>query len=297
MLTRPFKVIGDAFVNIFRNKLTTLFTVVSVTSSLAILGLLFVIILNINILTLSASEQFDTITAFFDENLKAQDIQKIVYDIEDMTGVDRTEYLDKEKALENLKDSWGENAYLLEDLEDNPLPRSLIIHLKDISYTKMISERIEKIKGIESVRSYQKVVKDMMTITSWVRSAGSVLIFILIGISTILIHNVIRLAIQSRDSEIKIMKYLGASNWYIRWPFVVEGILIGLIGAGLSFALIYYSYEALYESLQKDFFLLISQHVVRPEFIMRDIGFLFVVIGTGVGALGSIISTRRSLNV
>lgn len=293
---RPFRILGDAFVNMWRNKATTTFAVLSVTASLVILGIVFAIVLNINAVAVSAKTQFDTITVFIKDDQKEADLRDMVDVLEKQQGVKEVRYESREEALRNLKTRWKEQAYLLEGLETNPLPRSLIITLSDIRYALPFSEEVSKMKGVEEVRSYQTIVDQLLTITDAVKNSGSVIIFILIGVSIILIHNAIRMAVASRSKEISIMKFIGATDWYIRWPFFVEGILIGLIGAGVAYLIIIFSYNYVFELAQSQFFVMLSANFVSPANIQSDISFLFFVIGACVGALGALISTRRPLN-
>lgn len=294
---RPLKGIGQALVNMWRNKLVSFLAIVSVTASLTILGLVFSLVLNINSIASSAKDQFDTVTVFLKDGLPTKQVQSMIYEMEETPGVLRVSYESKEEALRNLKFQWKENAYLLEGLEVNPLPTSLIVTIKDLHRSDEIVAKAESLPGVEEVRSYQEVIDQLLSITNGLRKSGSVIIFILIGVSTVLIHNAIRMAVNSRENEIRIMKYIGATNWYIRWPFIIEGVLFGLIGAGVSAVIMYFGYSYVFEAIQSKFFVILSAYIVRPELVMSDVIFLFLVIGACIGALGSLISTRKPLNV
>ncbi len=293
---RPIKSIGEAFVNMWRNRATTFFALISVTASLLILGLMFTLIININSVAMSTKDQFDTIVAYVEETPTDQDISKLVSQILTVEGVRDIRYESKEEAMRNLKKRWGEQAYLLDGFEENPLPRSIIIYLSDIAYSERVAKAVSAYGGIEEVRSYQDIVNQLMLITSAIRRTGSVIIFILIGVSIILINNAISMAVASRSKEISIMKFVGATDWYIRWPFFMEGMLIGLIGAGLAYVVVYYLYSYVFNLVQERFFVIFSVYFVNPEFMKDDIIYLFVVIGVSVGALGSLLSTRKPLN-
>jgi cell division transport system permease protein len=129
------------------------------------------------------------------------------------------------------------------------------------------------------------------------RKAGMIIMFVLIAISTFIIHNTIKLAVNARRREINIMKYVGATNWFIRWPFLTEGTLLGMMGAGVSTLVMKFLYTYVYDLLNSDFYALISAYVVKPEVLIGDLIFLFFIIGAGIGALGSIWSMRKYLNV
>lgn len=288
--------ISEAFVNMWRNKATTFFALISVTASLVVLGIMFAIILNINSVAMSAKERFDTIVAFLEDDASDSEITTLVADIMMTPGVLDIKYESKDEAMQKLKERWGEGAYLLEGIEGNPLPRSVIVQLRSLDYAESVTQAVSQMEHVEEVKSYQHVVNQLLLITSSIRKSGTFIIFVLIGVSIILINNAISMAVASRSKEISIMKYVGATDWYIRWPFFVEGILVGLMGAGLSYLIIYYAYKYVYELAQEKFFALIAVHLVLPERLESDIGYLFVVIGVCVGALGSLISTRKPLN-
>lgn len=293
---RIFKIFGEAIVNMWRNKATTFFALISVSATLIILGLVFAVVLNINSVAMSVKDQFDTIIAYVDESVGDADISKIVAEIHKIKGVKDIVYESKDEALLNLKERWGSKAYLLEGLEENPLPRSLIVSLTDIAYSEPVVKEVTKLQGIEEVRSYQAIVNQLLMITEAIRRTGSIFIFILIGVSIILINNAISMAVASRAKEISIMKFVGATDWFIRWPFFIEGMLIGLLGAGVSFLIVYYTYSYIFELVQEKFFVIVSTHLVLPDVIQGDIMYLFTVIGVSIGALGSLLSTRKPLN-
>ncbi len=292
---RPFKIIRSAFVNMWRNKGTTFFAIASVSASLIILGIVFALILNINAVAMAARGQFDSVVAFIAEDQKEQDISDMVNEILKIDYVKDIKYETKAEAMDNLKERWGEKAYLLEGFDENPLPRSLVVYVKDIAYSDYVKKSLEAYKGIEDVRSHDDVVAKLIAITKAIKKAASVLIFILIGVSVILINNAISMAVASRAKEISIMKFIGAKDWYIRWPFFLEGILIGLFGAAISYFVVKYGYGYLYNLSHEKFFAIVSSHLVSKEEIMSDILYLFVVIGASVGALGAMFSTRKPL--
>jgi len=283
--------------NLWRNRLMSVASISSVAATLMILGIIFALIININAMAQSAKDQFDSIQAYLLDTLTADEISALLESVEAIDGVQSVTYESKNDALERMKESWKDNAYLLEGLEANPLPSSLIIYLEDIYYSSSVLEQIEALSGIEEVKSYQDIVEQLLSITEAIRKTGIVVIFVLIAISTFIIHNTIKLTVNSRYREINIMKYVGATNWFIRWPFLTEGTLLGLIGAGISAAFMKFAYDYVFNLMHSDFYVLVSAYVVPPETLMKDVIFLFVVIGAGIGALGSIWSMRKYLNV
>lgn len=269
----------------------------SVSATLMILGIIFALIININAVAQSAKDQFDSIQAYLQDDLSAEEIANMMADVEQLKGVNAVEYESKSDALENMKASWKDNAYLLEGLEANPLPSSMIVYLEDIYYSADVVKALRNLKGVEEVKSYQDIVEQLLSITEAIRKTGIIVIFVLIAISTFIIHNTIKLTVNSRHREINIMKYVGATNWFIRWPFLAEGTILGLIGAGIATAFMKFTYDYVFGLMHSDFYVLIAAYVVPPQSLMNDIVFLFVVIGAGIGALGSIWSMRKYLNV
>lgn len=297
MTIKPIFTLKEALKSLWRNRLMSIASISSVSATLMILGIIFAIIININAMAQSAKDQFDSIQAYLVDDLSSEEITQIKEKIESVNGVLSVSYESKSDALERMKESWKDNAYLLEGLESNPLPSSLIIYLKDIYYSGEVLTEIKDLNGIEEIKSYQDIVEQLLSITEAVRKTGIIVIFVLIAISTFIIHNTIKLTVTSRHREINIMKYVGATNWFIRWPFLTEGTMLGLIGAGISAGLMKIGYDYVFKLMHSDFYVLVSAYVIPPDSIMKDVLFLFLIIGAGIGALGSIWSMRKYLNV
>lgn len=297
MTIKPIFTLKQALKNLWRNRLMSIASISSVSATLMILGIIFALIININAMAQSAKDQFDSIQAYLYDDLSTEEINEIMSKVERINGVQSVVYESKNDALSKMKESWKDNAYLLEGLEANPLPSSLIIYLDDIYFSAGVLQGLKGVQGIEEVKSYQDIVEQLLSITEAIRRAGIVVIFVLIAISTFIIHNTIKLTVNSRYREINIMKYVGATNWFIRWPFLTEGTLLGLVGAAISAGLMKLGYDYVFELMHSDFYVLVAAYVIPPEALMKDVVFLFVVIGAGIGALGSIWSMRKYLNV
>jgi cell division transport system permease protein len=269
----------------------------SVAATLLILGIIFILIVNINSLAQGAKEQFDTIQVYLQEGLEPARIETIGQEIYNLEGVQEVVYETKEEAMENMKDQWQENGYLLEGLESNPLPDSFIITLSDIGFANYVVRNIQKQEGVEEVKYYQEIIERMMNIANMIRTVGLGVMFTLVALSTFIINNTVKLAVNARKREINIMKYVGATNWFVRWPFLVEGTILGLLGALVSAGVIFALYQYLHTALSSQFYVLIAAYLVSVETVMKDILLLFIVIGSGIGILGSILSMKKYLNV
>lgn len=269
----------------------------SVMSVLIILGIVLVIILNINNLTSMTKEQFDEIQVYLEDDISQDQIEKIGEKLRELDGVLAVIYQSKEQALEVLKKEWGNEAYLLEGLEKNPLPNSYIVQLKDIKYTEDVVNRINGLTGIEDIKYYKDIVEKMMAVSNFIRVGGLVVISILILVSIFIISNTIKLTVAARRREINIMKYIGATNGYIRGPFILEGIFLGAIGSFLAILVVYFSYKYLSLVINEKLYVLFTIYIIPYYAILDDIIIMFTAIGVGIGVLGSIVSLRKFLNV
>jgi cell division transport system permease protein len=289
--------IKECFKNLWRNRMMSVASISSVAATLMILGIIFVLIVNISAMTQVAKDQFDTVQVYLDDDLAIEDIENIGTQIFQLQGVKDVIFEAKEDALEKMKLDWDQNGYLLDGLESNPLPNSYIIVLDDINYANYIVNSIEAYEGIEEVKYYQEVIENIITITDVIRRVGLFIMVVLIGISTFIISNTIKIAVHARRREINIMKYVGATNWFIRGPFLLEGIILGILGAALASIAIYFAYKYSYDAIMEQFYMFISAYLIRAQVMIKDVVFLFVVIGSGIGALGSIASLRKYLDV
>ncbi len=289
--------IRECFKNLWRNRMMSVASISSVAATLLILGIIFVLIVNISAMTQVAKDQFDTIQVYLEDDLAISDIEDIGTEIFKLQGVKDVIFETKEEALEKMKLDWDQNGYLLDGLESNPLPNSYIVILDDINYSDYIVMSIQDTEGIEEVKYYKEVIENIITMTEAIRKVGLFIMVVLIAISTFIISNTIKIAVHARRKEINIMKYVGATNWFIRGPFLLEGIVLGLIGAGIATTLIYIGYKYSYNAIMDQFYMFISAYLIRTQVIIKDVGFLFVIIGSGIGALGSIASLRKHLRV
>lgn len=299
MRFRIFKnIVKQGFQGMWRNRSMGIASVSSISAVLVILGLVLILILSINNAVMETKTKFDEIQVFLEDDLKNEDLDTIEEEIGMKEGVLSVIFHSKEQGLESMKEEWGDDSNLLEGLEDdNPLQDSYIIQLTDIEYADIVVEEIRSIEGVESINYYKDVIDKLMIFSNYIRIGGIVIVGALVLVSVFIIANTIKITVASRKREINIMKYVGATNGYIRGPFIIEGILFGLVGAGISILLINYGYEYFFESVSNKFYVLFTVYLVPPSSLFKDISIIFTSIGVGIGALGSIISLKRFLNV
>jgi len=289
--------INETFKSLFRNRLMSVASVSSVVAALLILGIVMSIILNINSFSEGIKHQFDDIDVYLSDELTNEEILQIGKEIEKIDGIHSIIFVTREQAMENFKMDWGDYSYLLDGLEYNPLPNTYIINLEDILYADSIVESMKAIKGIEEIKFYKDLVNDIIDVTSYVRNIGLILVMILAVIATFLINNTIKLTINSRRREIFIMKYVGATSWHIRWPFILEGMIFGFLGAIISTGLVYLMYSYSFKLITSKYYVALAAYILNVDTIFYELIYLNIIIGVGIGTLGSLISIRRYLEV
>lgn len=290
-------IIKQGFVGMWRNRTMSIASIGSVGATLTILGMILILILNINTAANTTQKQFDEIQVYLKDELTDEEIEKIGQAINDCEGVNSVIFQSKEQALEIMKEQWGDQGYLLEGLEENPLPNSYIIQLQDIEYADLVVNQIKGLESIEEIKYYKDIVEKLMSVANFVRIGGLVLIGILVFISVFIISNTVKITVAARRREIGIMKYVGATNGYIRGPFMVEGVLLGLVGTSISILITFYGYKYLVNALNEKLYVLFTVYMIPPQVMVNDIAIIFIAIGVGIGLLGSIISLKKFLNV
>lgn len=288
----------QGFQGMWRNRGMGIASVTSISAVLMILGIILILILSINNFVVETTTKFDEIQVFLEDDIS----EEILAVIEETTmknkGVISIMFQSKDQALDNFKEDWGDEAYLLDGLEEkNPLPDSYIIQVEDIEYAENVVNSIKTLDGVEEVKYDKDVIDKLLIFANYIRVGGIIVIAILVFVSVFIISNTIKLTVASRRREINIMKYVGATNNYIRGPFIIEGVLFGLIGAIISIVIVYYGYEYFFGLVNEKLYTLFAIFLVAPKIIFKDIAIIFSAIGVGIGALGSLLSLKRFLNV
>lgn len=289
---------GQGLRGIWRNKLMSLASVGTIASCLMIVGIFYCIAVNVDYI-LETLEETAGITVFYTkENRSEEEIQTIKDHINRIEHISDITYVSPEDALNKEKEEWGEYASLLEGLEeDNPLPPSFELTLDDLRYQKDVVSELNKIRGIE-IRYLEEETKILISFNNMIRIISVVLILILALIGVMLMDNTIRLTVYIRKNEINIMKYIGATDWFIRWPFLIEGIIIGIIGSILPLGIIWFSYNFITKLIyEKNTFLQNILTFRTTDEIFHILTPVSLIIGIGIGIIGSSISIRRYLKV
>lgn len=290
-------IVKQGFKGVWRNKGMGLASITSITAVLVILGLVLILMLSLNNVVMDIRDKFDEIQIFLEDEITASQLEEIEDRIRKSDKVISVIFKSKDQALEEMKEDWGDEGYLLEGLETNPLYHTLIVKLKDIEYADIVAKSIDGMEGIDEIQYNQDIIDKLVLFSNYIRTGGLVIVGILLLVSIFIISNTIKLTVTARKREINIMKYVGATNGYIRGPFIIEGLLFGLIGALVSILIVNYGYNYFFNAASDKLYVLFTVYLVPPAALIKDVMIIFVAIGAGIGALGSLVSMKRFLNV
>lgn len=279
-----------------RNKGMAFTSTFAITAMLIILGMFFMVIININTAAEMIKSDYNNIELFLKDKVSEKQIEELREDISQWDEVNTADIRTKEEAMEILKLRWGDNGYLLEGLDDNPLPNSIVITVDDLEQADSVVAKAGKLDEVEDVSYYKDTVDKLMSATRGFQIAAVVVMVFLIIVSTVVVSNTVKLTVFNRADEIVIMKYVGATNWFIRAPFLLEGILIGLVSALLAVGIISLIYKSVVEVIGNQITLMLSTPLVPLSFISFNLVWIFIALGVSIGAWGSIISMRRFLD-
>jgi len=283
--------------NLWRNGWMSFASISAVTITLLILGVFLILAMNINYFAQSVEKQVE-IRVFLDVLATQDHVKQVEENIKAIPEVSSVEFIPKDEGLRQFKESLGEKAYLFEGLEeDNPLPDAFVVKTKDPKQTAAVAAKIKNFQYVESLNYGEGTVEKLFAWTSALRNVGIVFIAGLGFTAMFLIANTIKLTIVARRREIEIMKLVGATNWFIRWPFFVEGLLMGIIGALIPIILLTSGYYYLLDAIKSSFEA--SQlFTLLPLFpLMYQVSGALLAIGAFIGIWGSLVSVRRFLRV
>lgn len=270
-------------------------SIISIFATLFILGLVLIITVTANSVVLDIHNKVDEVELFITSGSSSDEIDQLKEDLENSGYVESIEYKSSEDALELMKKSWGENADILEGVD--VLPASYVVKLYDIDDTEKFVEEFTNVKTVDDITYYKDIVGKVSKITKFVQTAGVALTILLLLISVFIISNTIKLTVYARSKEISVMKYIGATNHMIRGPFIIEGLVFGLIGALLSYFAIIKLYEYIYINYSGELYNIISSYMINPELIDQELLKIFLALGVGIGVVGSTFSMRKHLKV
>lgn len=292
-----FYTIKQGLINIFRNKWFSLASIATIGACLFLFGLFYAILTNFQYIVKTAQEGV-SVTIFFDEGLSQERIEEIGALIDKRPEVSKKEFISADEAWESFKEDYlGEYA---DGFTENPLADSanFQIYLSDVSLQPALVTYLEGLEGVRTVNRSEITASTLTGINALIAYISVGIIAILFAVSIFLISNTVTIGISVRKEEITIMKYIGATDFFVRSPFVIEGMLIGVIGALIPIGVIYVLYNKVIEYIMVKFATL-SQLLsfVPVEVIFGKLLPISVIMGVGIGFLGSITTVRKHLRV
>ena len=285
----------QAFSQMGRNKGMYFTSILAITAMMLILGLFFAAFVNIDRFTSTIQKNYNVVQVYVNDSLTEAEVEKIGKELSNMTGVDKIEYVSRDEALKTLKKRWGENGYLLDSMDENPLPSSYMVYVVDKDGAAYVAAHAKNVSGVNDITYYQDTIEKLAKVSRFVEIGSIAAMAFLVIISVVIVANTIKLTVLNREKEITIMKYLGATDWFVRAPFILGGIFMGLISSAVATGLIYLIYSRLIKMIGADIVRVLSISLVPVNSLILNVLIIFVAIGVGIGAVGSIISIRKFL--
>ncbi|MED4016517.1 permease-like cell division protein FtsX [Sutcliffiella cohnii] len=286
----------ESFKSLARNGWMTFASISAVTVTLLLVGVFLVIMMNLNNVA-KEIEQDVEIKVYIEMTATEEEQNQLQADLEKVSKAESVVFSSKDSELESLKDSFGEDGAILDLFEQsNPLYDVFIVKTKTPQDTFDVAKQIEGFDNVAKVVFGQETVERLFQIFNIARNIGLALILGLVFTAMFLISNTIKITIFARRKEIEIMKLVGATNWFIRWPFFLEGLWLGVLGAFLPIAIILTSYYYLIDQVQPKVTSQFLQFLPFFPFAFQVVGIL-VAIGAFIGIWGSMMSVRKFLKV
>lgn len=289
--------ISEGFRNVFKNKKSTFSCLGVMCATMFMFGIFFAIGQNINNMVAEV-EGSQAIRVFALQEASQEEIEKLGQEIKEINGVNKTEFKTAEDAYNDVKESLKDRPGVLEALEISAFSASYIVTLTDLDLNTSVQESIYKLDNVKRITSNNQTIENLSKIAKWIRIVTATLLGILIIISVFIIANTIKLTVHARRKEISIMKYVGATNGFIRTPFIIEGVLIGILSCILSVALIGGIYNLIVgKLLVSDTVQNLGVSILTFNKLFGQIVIVYLVLGIGIGILGSSISMKKYLEV
>ncbi len=290
--------IKEGIRNTLKNKKSTMASLVIMIATMLIFGLFFVVTENIN----SVMEQIEAqqgIQVFIEKEATQAQITELKEKIQALDGVNNTQFVTKEEALNTVKNQFKEHKNLLTGYDEkNPFPASYIVTVTDLSKIGSIAKQIETFENVNEIMSKDATTDALLSIANGIKIFSGIILVFLVVISIFIISNTIKLTVHARRREISIMKYVGATNNFIRGPFIVEGIIIGLVSAMLSIGFISLIYDVIAGKIMASQLMgVMGISLLTFAEIFNLIFVVYLILGIGIGVLGSVVSMKKYLEV
>lgn len=294
MLNSLFYFLRETMHSLIRNKFMALASVLTVTLSMFILGSFLAVVLNMNHMASYLETQVE-MSVYLKDGLNTNQVMGVGQRLKALPDMKEIKFTNKDQAMKEFRERLGDQAGILDAVNGNPLPSSYQLSFANPEALKSAAAIVSGFQEVESVQYGQDIIEQLYKVSQAIRLSGIILIAFLAGAELFIISNTIRLTVFARRREIQIMKYVGATNGFIRWPFLFEGIFIGLVGSGIASAVLWELYKTMLNEAAAAGLLFIPFIGVYP-FMLHITGILLAA-GVVIGALGSGISLRKYMKV
>ncbi|MPW25896.1 FtsX-like permease family protein [Alkalibaculum sp. M08DMB] len=272
-------------------------SVISVLSALVILGIFLVITFNIQHITSEMEDQLE-LKVFLEKDISVEEMGDLENTLDAHKDIESYTFQSKDEALNIMSNQLEQYENILKGLEeDNPLPEAFIIKTHSAGAITELNDSLSDLDGVDYINYGESYVGALIKFNEFANIMSMVVLVILTGISLFIIYNTIKITVFARRKEISIMKLVGATNWYIRVPFIIEGSILGVLGSILAVLVIRNAYYYLLGLIQGQSVLMMGITFAPPESVMPEIMVYFIVYGLVVGAVGSLFSIRKFLDV
>lgn len=285
---------GETFRSLFRNRFMAIASVLTVTLSMFILGVFLSAVLNINHMASYLENQVE-MTVYLKDELTTDQVMGIGKYLKAQPGMKEIKFTNKDQAMKDFRERMGDQQGLLDAINGNPLPASYQMSFQTPEQLKTAAEVVAKYQGVETVQYGKDIIEQLYKVAQVIRLSGIVLIIFLAGAELFIISNTIRLTVFARRREIQIMKYVGASNGFIRWPFLFEGMVIGFLGSGFASLILWEGYKTVVSEMVAAGLVFIPMIPLWP--FMGYTTLIILAAGIVIGVMGSAISLRKYMKV
>ena len=284
----------ETFYSLFRNKFMAVASVLTVTLSMFILGVFLCAVLNINHMATYLENQVE-MTVYLKDGLNTEQVMAVGKKLKALPDLKEIKFTNKDQAMAEFKQRLGDQQGILDAINGNPLPSSYSTSFATPASLRNAVSIVTQYPEVDSVQYGQDIIEQLYKVAQVIRIGGIILIVFLAGAELFIISNTIRLTVFARRREIQIMKYVGATNGFIRWPFIFEGMIIGFIGSGLSAFILWEGYKVVLMEMAQAGLVFIPMIPLWPF-----IGYMTIMLlaaGIIIGILGSTISLRKYMKV
>jgi len=291
--------IKEGIRSVFKNKKATIASLGTMCATMFIFGIFFALGENINSFV-KGIEADQAIRVNIEKTATDEEVAELKEQIKQIQGVntETIELQTEEDAMNIMKDKFGNNAYILDAFDANVFPKAYVVRLTDLEYNLQVQKEIKQLKNVSSISNANQTVSTLVSVANGISIVTLVLLVLLIVISIFIISNTIKLTVHARRKEISIMKYVGATNGFIRFPFIIEGIIIGVVAGAITILLLGLAYNGIMPAFaNSETSMTIGINIISFSELFNSIAMVYLILGIGIGVIGSSISMKKYLEV